>query len=118
MKRLSLDLRERAISAYDSGLSQDEVAFQFSISVSSVKRWLRRRRETGSFEALIPPGRPRTLDDSAGTLLREWLLIRNDLTLKQLRQRFLEHGYHVGTTAIFALLRREGISRKKNYARD
>lgn len=118
MKRLSFDLRERAIAAYDAGVSQEEIAFQFSISVSSVKRWLRRRRETGSFEALISPGRPRTLDDSASKLLGEWLLIQNDLTLKQLRQRFTEHGYHVGTTAIFALLHRDGISRKKNYARD
>lgn len=116
MKTLSLDLRERAISSYDTGYSAEEVADQFSISVSSIRRWLRRRRQTGNLAPLPPPGRPRILDASAAILLQEWLEAENDLTLGQLRQRFSEHGYHVGTTAVFELLRRTGISRKKNDA--
>lgn len=117
MKALSLDLRERVVEAYDSGFTKEEVASQFSVSVSSITRWLRKRRTTGDLSPGVPPGPPFVLDATAAELLRGWLQNNNDLTLKELRQLFIDSGYHVGTTAIFELLRREGISRKKNDAR-
>lgn len=117
MKALSLDLRERVVESYDSGFTKEEVASQFSISVSSIKRWLRKRKGTGDLSPGVPPGRPFVLDSVAAELLHGWLQENNDLTLKELRQLFIGSGYHVGTTAVFDLLRREGISRKKNDAR-
>lgn len=49
MDAYSMDLRERVVSACDSGmLSQSEIAEQYEVSVSFITRLLRRRRETGS----------------------------------------------------------------------
>ena len=59
----SIDLRERVIAAVEEEhLTYEEAAEWFVIGLSTVKRWLRRIRETGS----VVPGRmgghkPRTL---------------------------------------------------------
>jgi putative transposase len=45
----SLDLRERVVKAVAEGLSYEDVAERFGISPSTVKRWMRRLQETGSF---------------------------------------------------------------------
>jgi transposase len=43
-KPYSVDLRERAVAAFDAGLLQTEVAHLFKISLASLKRWLAQRR--------------------------------------------------------------------------
>jgi transposase len=43
-KPYSVDLRERAVAAYDAGRLQTEVAQRFKISLASLKRWLAQRR--------------------------------------------------------------------------
>lgn len=45
---LSLDLRERAVSAVDGGLSRRQAAVRFSVSAASVIRWCQRRTASGS----------------------------------------------------------------------
>src|SRR5437764_11760109 len=40
----SVDLRERAVAAYDAGRLQSEVVQLFKISLASLKRWLAQRR--------------------------------------------------------------------------
>ena len=47
MKPYSKDLRLRVLAAVDRGVPREEVANTFSVSVPSIKRWLKRRRETG-----------------------------------------------------------------------
>jgi transposase len=43
-KPYSVDLRERAVAAYDAGRLQTEVAHLFKLSLASLKRWLAQRR--------------------------------------------------------------------------
>jgi transposase len=43
-KPYSVDLRERAVAAYDAGRLQTEVAQLFQISLATLKRWLAQRR--------------------------------------------------------------------------
>jgi transposase len=66
------------------------------VSVPTVKRWLKRRRETGGVEAIPIPGRPRV----KGAALEGWLpghLERNrDFTLEEHREAFEEA--HEGVT--------------------
>jgi transposase len=92
MKPYSKDLRTRVLAAVDRGESREEVARTFSVSVPTIKRWLRRRRETGVVEAVPIPGRPRV----KGAALERWLpahLEKNpDLTLQEHREAFEEHG--------------------------
>ena len=70
-------------SSIDRGISRKEVADLIGVSLSSTKRWLKRRRQTGDVNVEKIPGRPSV----KGRALREWLpeqLESNpDLTLKE-----------------------------------
>src|SRR5215218_5805921 len=48
MSSYSVDLRERIIKAWDSGKRQAWIAATFSVSVSSIKRYISRYKATGS----------------------------------------------------------------------
>jgi transposase len=69
MKPYSKDLRVRVLAAVDGGTPREEVAKTFSVSVPSIKRWLKRRRETGDVEPKPIPGRT----PIKGAALEEWL---------------------------------------------
>ena len=58
MKAYSKDLRLKALAALDRGMSRKEVARTFGLSVSTLKRYLRLRRQTGGVEARPIPGPP------------------------------------------------------------
>ena|SRR5215210_245355 len=55
MKTYSLDLRERALAAVDRGMPRKEALGVFGVSLATIKRWLKRREQTGS---LAPKRRP------------------------------------------------------------
>ncbi len=62
MKAYSKDLRLRVLAAVDRRMPRKEVAETFGVSVSTIKRYLRLRSETGGVEArpiLGPPARKR-----------------------------------------------------------
>jgi transposase len=102
MKPYSKDLRLRVLAAVDAGSPREEVAKKtFSVSMPTIKRWLRRRRETGSVEPEPIPGRPAR----KGAMLKEWLPkhleANDDLTLEEHREAFEEHfGQRVSTSTI------------------
>ncbi len=83
MKPYSKDLRIRVLAAVDRGTPREEVARTFSVSVPSIKRWLKRRRQTGDVAPRPIPGRA----PLKGAALKEWLpghLKANpDLTLEE-----------------------------------
>ena len=54
MKPYSKDLRIRVLAAVDRGAPREEVARTFSVSVPTIKRLLKRRRETGDVETQPP----------------------------------------------------------------
>ena len=58
MKAYSQDLRQRILKAIDAGQSQTEVAKTFTVSVATIKRYLKQRREMGNVEPKAIPGRP------------------------------------------------------------
>ena len=106
MKPYSKDLRLRVLAAVDSGEPRQEVARQevaktFSVSMPTIKRWLKRRRESGDVEPEPIPGRPAR----KGAMLKEWLpehlQANGDLTLEEHREAFEEHfGEEVSTSTI------------------
>ena len=89
-KPYSRDLRVRVLAAVDGGAPREEVAETFSVSVPSIKRWLKRRRETGDVAPKPIPGRP----PLKGAALKEWLPQHlkddPDLTLEEHREAFEE----------------------------
>ncbi len=101
MKAYSKDLRLKVLDAVDRGMPRNEVAHIFGISVPSIKRWLRRRRESGDVEPSHIPGPPAT----KGALLEQWLpnqLENNpDLTLTEHCESFEEDlGVEVSTATM------------------
>jgi transposase len=83
MNAYSKDLRLKTLAAIDRGIPRREVTELFGVSRSTIKRWLKRRRQTGEVNIHKIPGRPSV----KGKALREWLpeyLKRNpDLTLRE-----------------------------------
>ena len=61
MQAYSLDLRQRIVAALDAGKRPSEVAAQFSVGVSTVKRYRQQRRDTGRLDPRFSPGRTPTI---------------------------------------------------------
>ena len=59
MNAYSKDLRLRVIGAVERGFSHEEISNLFEISHSTIKRWIKRRREGGDLEPRHSTGRRR-----------------------------------------------------------
>jgi putative transposase len=108
------DLRSRAVAAVEAGKSRHQVAKLFQVGVSSVIRWVDRRRRTGSFS-------PRPMGGNRGYRIegehRAWLLERMvakpDLTLEEIRRELAERGLAVGYGTVWRFCEREQLTLKK-----
>jgi transposase len=112
MRPHSNDLRERAAAAVDHQEgSTRQIARRFRIGLSTLTRWLQRRRQTG---VLTPKphggGRPPAVDATPAAILRDLVRHQPDATLDELNARL---GLGCSRMAIFRALLRERISRKK-----
>ena len=59
MRAYSMDLRERVVAAVDGGMTQDQAAVTFGVSVNTVGRYLARRRDIGSLAPTVQRHGPR-----------------------------------------------------------
>jgi transposase len=90
VKPYSKDLRLRVLAAVDRGMPREEVARTFSVSVPTIKRWLKRRRESGDVEPKPIPGRPGVKRAALQEWLPSHLENNDDLTLEEHREAFEE----------------------------
>ena len=107
MNAYSKDLRLKTLAAIDRGIPRKEVAELFGVSMSTIKRWIKRRRLTGDVDIHKIPGRPSV----KGKALRQWLpsqLNSNpDLTLKEHCEAFFdETGLEVSEATMSRNIRR------------
>ena len=58
MKAYSQDLREKVVQAIEHGKTRKEVADVFGVSLSTIKRYLRQKRQVGHIQPKKIPGRP------------------------------------------------------------
>jgi transposase len=75
MRAYSMDLRERIVAAVDAGMTQPETADRFGVSLSTVERYLARRRATGSLAATAQRHGP---EPKKKQQLHAWLPARLD----------------------------------------
>ena len=113
----SQDLRERVVGSVVGGRSCRAPAAIFGVSVACVVKWCQRFRASGSAAAYRMGGhRPRSL---AGE--RDWLLARlaekPDLTLRAVVAELAARGITASYGAVWRFFAREGITFKKNPAR-
>ena len=115
MRTLSLDLRERILSAYDNHEgTRPEVAHRFRVSLGMVKKLLQQRRRTGD----IAPrhrfcGRKPMIVGTHQRQMRTLLAKKSDLTLKELRAAT---GLECSLQAINVVLGKMGLTYKKRHS--
>jgi len=113
----SMDLRERVVAAIIGGLSRRKAAELFNVSATAAINWMKRFRDTDSFAAGQMGGRkPRKI---AGEH-RIWLIERcrtNAFTLRGLVAELADRGLKVDYHSVWDFVHAEGLSFKKNTAR-
>jgi transposase len=114
MKAYSKDLRLRVLAAVDRGMAREEVAKTFGVSVPTIKRYLKLRRETGDVEPKPIPG-PRACKRAAlEERLPAQVALNPDLTLAEHRELFEEeHGVEVSSATVSRALKRLSLPLKK-----
>ncbi len=120
MKPYSNDLRRKIVAAYENNdYSQSQVAQLFGVSPATVRNLVRRKRETGTTDALPHAGgRSPTIGEKDHELLRQMVKANSDATLVELCYRVeREHKKGISTSSMCRLLRRLGLGRKKSPPR-
>jgi transposase len=117
MNAYSKDLRIKALGALDRGMPRKEAAGTFGVSLATLKRWLKRRREGEGLAPKPSPGRtPRILATvEQRSALWEQLEANDDSTLErhcELWER--EQGVAVSVSTMSRAVRRLGWTFKKS----
>jgi len=114
---LSKDLRQRVIDAYDNGEgSYVQLAERFGIGVATVKRWMWRRRDTGTLDTLFSNNGRKAVFTTPENLelLRQVLEQEPDLTYEELAAAWSGcTGLEIGRSTTVAAVRKLGYSLKK-----
>ena len=118
-KSLSIDLRERLVSAVVGGMTRRSAAKRFGVAASTAIKWVDQWRRTGNV-APRPRGgdrRSERIEAHAEEILRR-VAETPDLTLEELAEHLHEgHGLKVDPSTVWRLLDRHGMTFKKNRAR-
>lgn len=114
MSGYSIDLRRRIVSAVEGGMPKARAARTFSVSLSSVKRYLEKAQRGESLAPKKRPGSAPKLDDTAIKLLEEDLRERPFATLRE-RCEYVEAmtGLSVSRSTMCRAIARIGPTRKK-----
>src|SRR3977135_3898608 len=103
-KPYSEDLRARVIGAVEDGATIPEAAEQCGVSISSVVRFLRLHRETGSVSAAKFGGYKGFALAAHEDLVRQWVAEQADITLAELEARLAENKVKDGTASLIPFL--------------
>jgi transposase len=114
MSGYSVDLRRRIVSAVEGGMSKARAARTFSVSLSSVKRYVDKARRGESLASKKRPGSAPKLDRKALRLLEEDLRERPFASLQE-RCEYVElmTGLSVSPSTMCRAIARIGTTRKK-----
>lgn len=109
MKAYSPDLRERILRALDGGMSPSEIARVFDVGLSTVKRYARQQRETGSLIPKPIPGRPARISAAEHAALRAQIEAYPTASLARHCELWEQaHGTRVSTATMSRVIRRIG----------
>lgn len=115
MKPYSKDLRLKVLAAVDRGMPRAEAAKVFGVSLPTIKRYLKMRRETGDVEPKPLPG-PRARKGAAlEATLPAQAKANPDLTLEEHRELFEEaERVRVSIATVSRAFKRLGLPLKKS----
>ena len=114
MRPYSEDLRWRVVRAVLIGTPRDDVAARFLVSVPTIERWLRLKRETGGLAPKPVPGPPAVKTTALMAALPERLAEHADATLEEQCSWWrVAAGVVVSTARLCRALTRLDWTRKK-----
>jgi len=114
MKAYSEDLRERVIRTVEAGRPREEVAARFEVSVPTIERWVRLKRETGGLVRRPVPGPVAVKTVGLESALPDRLATHADATLAEQCAWWRDvSGWDVSTATMSRALTRLGWTRKK-----
>jgi transposase len=114
MKPYSEDLRWRVVRAVAIGTPREDVAATFAVSVPTIERWVRQRRETGGLAPKPVPGPVAVKTEALLAALPERLVTHGDTTLAEQCSWWRGvSGVEVSTTTMSRAITRLGWTRKK-----
>ncbi len=118
-KSLSIDLRERLVSAVDGGMTRRSAAKRFGVAASTAIKWVDRWRRTGDVAPRPRGGDHRSERIEAHAVEILGLIAETpDITLGELAGHLHEaHGLKVDPSTVWRLLDRHDMTFKKNRAR-
>jgi transposase len=117
MKRphASDDVRERALAAIDEGRSVADVAAFYQNDPSTIRRWIRQRRATGSGLSRPRSGRPRKIGPDQEPALVAQVAAHPDATLARHCQLWrAAHGVRISISAMRRRLLALDLTLKKS----
>ena len=114
MNGYSEDLREKIVAAVERGISKSQTARAFGVSLSSVKRYVKKADHGEPLAPKKSPGSALKLDEKATKLLEVDLKQRPFATLQQ-RRDYIHAltGLSVSRSTVCRAIARLGSSRKK-----
>jgi transposase len=115
MKAYSIDLRERVLRAVDQGKPRSEIVQMLGVSLATIKRYLKQRRETGHLWPKAIPGRTPRKGAALQAGLVAQLEAHPDVSLEthcELWEK--EHSMRVSTSTMSRMILRVGWTRKKS----
>ena len=113
-RALSLDLRERVLTAVALGASHRQAAERFGVSAASVSRWRALARVQGDARprALGGDRRSGRIEAQAATILAELERVP-DISIEELRRALVAKGLVFGFGTLQRFFARHRITRKK-----
>ena len=115
MKAYSQDLREKIVQAIEHGKSRKEVVDVFGVSLSTLKRYLRQKKQLGHMRPKKIPGRPSVKGAELDKKIPAQLEAHPDATLQEHCDLWeKENGIKMGLMTMSRAIDRVEWTRKKN----
>jgi transposase len=113
---LSMDLRERMMAAFATGLSRRAVAQRFKVAVSSMIKLVQHQQRTGSL-APKPPWRRKPYALAVHEdLVRGLVRAQPDMTLDELHEALAAEQVFVSRSAVDRFLKSLDLTLKKSHS--
>lgn len=118
MRAHTQELRQQVLRAVDEGTSRAEIIERFHVSRASIKRYLKRRRETGNVQPRPIPGRPNVKGKALQTELAKQLEDYPAATLREHCQTWeTKHDMPVSSATMSRAIRAAGWTRNEARGR-
>ena len=120
----SLDLREKAVSAYENGEgTQEEIAMRFSIGLRTLQEWLTLKEATGSVEAkeYIYRGRRPVIGENGSEFIKKIIQEKPDTLISEIQSSYKKKfKVEVAQSMVSRALKKLNLRRKKKsiYAQE